>query len=78
MFPGIDPTRLAAVQQSTKDITGVIIVDYKVNSVLLELSPHSERASEAMSGLLESFSRTLAQQLESFFAIRGKIIERNK
>jgi hypothetical protein len=74
----IDPQKLAAVQAATRNITGIITVDYKAHSVLLELNTKDENALKALPEILSSFSQGLGAQLQTFFAISGRIIEKNK
>lgn len=78
MLGGLDPRRLAKIQSATKGIVGVITIDYADGTILLKLSPTNDAAKSALPSLMESFSQALAQQLNTFFAISGKIIERNK
>lgn len=75
---GVDPVRLAQTQEVTKNITGVIILDYKESSATITFAATDEAAKKALPELLETFTKALAQQLSSFFAIKGKIVERNK
>lgn len=74
----VDPKKLAAIQEATRNIKGEITVDYREKSVFLKFTANDEKALEALPGLLESFSVGLGQQLEMFFAISGRIIEKNK
>jgi len=75
---GVDPVKLAQTQEITKNITGVITTDYKESSLLIAFSTTDKAAKEALPELLQTFTNALAQQLGSFFAITGKIIEKNK
>jgi len=75
---GVDPVKLAQTQEVTKNITGTIVVDYKESSALITFATTDKAAKEALPDLLQTFTNALAQQLGSFFAIKGKIIERNK
>lgn len=75
---GIDPTKLAQTQAVTKNIAGVIVVDYAKKLVELRFSTTDPAAAQVLPGLMEQFSRALAQQLNTFFAIQGKIIEKGR
>lgn len=75
---GIDPQKLAEVQQVSKDVKAVIRVDYKEQTVQLFFSADTADAQVLVPQLLEQFSGALAQQLSSFFAIQGEIIEVGK
>lgn len=78
MYPGVNPQQLAAAQQLGKLMTGTITVDYKEGTVLLEIDSVNKDAKKAIPSMIESFSRALGMQLSSFFAINGKIVEKNK
>ena len=78
MFPGVDPQKMAQVQQLTSNIRGTILVDYSTNRVDIQFETDNAEAKKALPSFMESFSQSLAQQLSSFFAIQGKIIEKNK
>jgi len=75
---GIDPKQLAQMQAVSKDIQGVINVDYKGGTVMVTLSSDVPEAKALVPQLLEQFSSALAQQLSSFFAIKGEIVETGK
>ncbi len=78
MLPGVDPQQLAQARQIGKYIRGSIIVDYKDNTALLKLESSNPDAQRAIPSMLGSFTRALAEQMHMFFAVHGKIIERNK
>lgn len=73
MFRGIDPQKLARTQEVTRNITGIMTI--RGNTVLLELKSDDDAAKQAIPALLSSFAESLAEQLSTFFAIRGKIVK---
>lgn len=72
---GVDPRQLAQVQAVSKDIKAVIRVNYMENVMQLSLSSETSEGQAFIPQLLEQFSNALAQQLSSFFAIQGEIVE---
>jgi hypothetical protein len=78
MFPGVDPQQLALAQRIGKNITGTITIDYKDNTGLIKLESLDPEAQKAIPAMLESFCKALGEQLNMFFSIKGRIIERNK
>jgi len=75
---GVDPKKLLAVQESTKHMTSVITADYRESTVTISFTSVVPAAREAIPELLESFSKGLAQQLATYFAINGELIEVGK
>ena len=75
---GIDPKQMAAMQEVSKFIKGVIRVDYNDNTMQVAFSSDMQNAAALIPNLLEQFSTALATQLSSFFAIKGEIIEIGK
>lgn len=78
MVMGIDPRQLAAIQGVSKHIRGIITVNYKAKEVELLLKTDDAEAAKLISSLLSQFANALAQQLSSFFAITGEIVEVGK
>ena len=80
MIPGmgVDPQKIAEMQKVSQHIKGVIRVDYSINTATIQLSSAIPDAAALIPQLLEQFAGSLAQQLSSFFAIKGEIIEVNK
>jgi len=75
---GLDPKQMAAMQEVSKFIKGVIRVDYNDNTMQVAFSSDMQNAAALIPNLLEQFSTALATQLSSFFAIKGEIIEIGK
>ncbi len=75
---GVDPAKLEAMQKVSHHINGVIRIDYATKSVNLTLSSAQEEAAALIPELISQLGGALAQQLTSFFAIKGEIIEVNK
>ncbi len=75
---GLDPAKIAAMQETSKHIKGVIRVDYKESTVSLKLSSTVPEAEVIIPDLASQLAGALAQQLQAFFAIEGEIIETNK
>jgi len=78
MGMGIDPAKLAAVQQTSQNIKAKIVINYKEDSATIKLSSNDPQAAALIPGLLSQFVEGLATQLSSFFAIRGEISEIGK
>lgn len=78
MVMGVDPQKLAAMQSVSKFIKALVRIDYKESSLSIILSSDVPEAAALIPQLLEQFSGALAQQLASFFAIEGEIVEVNK
>ncbi len=75
---GLDPKQMAAMQEVSKFIKGVIRVDYNDNTMQVAFSSEMPNAAALIPNLLDQFSTALATQLSSFFAIKGEIIEIGK
>ena len=75
---GLDPKQMAAMQEVSKFISGVIRVNYNDNTMQIEFSSDLQNAQALIPNLLDQFSTALATQLSSFFAIKGEIIEIGK
>ncbi len=75
---GVDPAKLAAMQEVSKFIEGVIRIDYAAKSVSLTMSSAVSDSAAIIPELLSQLGGALAQQLTTFFAIKGEIIEVNK
>lgn len=78
VMPGIDPKKLAEVQEVSKFIDAEIVVDYKRNLVRLALSSDNPASAQMIPGLLSQLAEGLATQLNSFFAIKGELVEIKK
>lgn len=80
MFPGlgVDPAKVAEMQKVSRHIAGKIRIDYVAKTVTISLSSAVPESAALIPELLSQFAGALAQQLSSFFAIQGEIIEANK
>ena len=78
MIPGIDPQKLAQVQQTSRYIKGHIVINYTEGSVTIKMSSDNPQAKQMISTLLDQFAEGLAAQLQTFFAIEGEIEEIGK
>lgn len=78
MLGGVDPKRLAMVQDLAKGVSAEIEVDYAKKSMKLVFSTTDEKANAVVDYLVEQFPENMAKQLSSFFGIRGEIVEINK
>ena len=80
MLPGmgVDPQKMAVMQEVSKHIDGVIRIDYAAKSVTLTLTSVVPEATALLPDLVGQLGGALAQQLSAFFAIKGEIIEVNK
>lgn len=80
MFPGVgvDPAQLAAMQNTTRHIKGIIRIDYKTNKIEVSLNSELPEASDLIPQLLSQLSEQLAVQLASFMKIEGEIVEIGK
>ncbi len=75
---GLDPKQMAAMQEVSKFIKGVIRVNYNDNTMQIAFTSDMPNAAALIPNLLDQFSTALATQLSSFFAIKGEIIEIGK
>lgn len=75
---GLDPIKMAAMQEISQHINGVIRIDYAAKSITVTLSAVKPEAIEIIPDLVDQLGGALAQQLQAFFAIKGEIIEVNK
>jgi len=78
MMPGIDPQKLAQVQQVSQYINAEIVINYNDSTVTIKMASDNLQAVQMIPGLLSQFAGGLAVQLQSFFAIKGEIIEVGK
>ena len=78
MGMGIDPQKLQQMQQVSQHIKARIAINYKTNSATIELFSENPQAVQLLPELLSQFAGGLATQLNSFFAIKGEIVEIGK
>ncbi len=74
----LNPEQLAAVQAVSHHIKGKITIDYEESSVNVALTSENEEAKALLPNLISQLAEALAIQLTSYFAIEGKIVEKNK
>lgn len=74
----VDPAQLAAMQQRTRNITPLIRVDYKAQTLTLSLTTEDPEGAQMIPQILGQFAQQLATQLDSFMAMKGKIVEHGK
>lgn len=75
---GIDPQKMAQMQEVSRNISSVIRIDHAANTITVKMSSNEPQAIALIPSLIEQFARALAQQLSAFFAITGEIIDVNK
>ena len=78
MVMGVDPAKMAQMQEVSQFINAVVTIDYKENTLNIVFSSDNPAAKELIPQLLDQFGNALATQLSSFFAIKGEIIEKGK
>ncbi len=78
MVMGVDPQKMAQMQKVSQYIRGAIEIDYKEHTVIIALASDNPEAQKLIPELIGQFGTALAQQLSSFFSIKGEIIEKNK
>lgn len=79
MMPiGVDPAKLAAVQQVSRYVKAEIVADYNENTVNIKLSSDNPQAALIVPDLIRQFAEGLAIQLKSYFDIKGELIEVGK
>jgi len=80
MLPGmgLDPAKMAAMQEISQYINGVIKINRSEKSVTLTLSSSNEEAKKILPDLVDQLGAALAQQLQAFFAIKGEIVDVGK
>jgi hypothetical protein len=79
MMPGmgVDPKKLAQIQVISKSIKATIVISKSKRYMVLNLSSDNKDpgVQQMIDTLLEQFTTSTAQQLQSFFAIKGEIQE---
>jgi len=75
---GVDPQKVLEMQKVSKYITAELRIDYKEKSVAIRMFSDVPEAAALIPELLGQFTDALGQQLNSVFAITGRIIEVNK
>jgi len=75
MLGGLNPEQMAKVQAVSGKIKAGIKVDYYNNTFALGLSSEDPEAAALIPNLIKQFSEALAQQLSTFFQIKGEIVE---
>ncbi len=75
---GLDPKQMAAMQEVSKFIKGVIRVNYNDNTIQIAFSSDTPSAQALIPNLMDQFTTALTTQLSSFFAIEGEIVEIGK
>ncbi len=78
MFPQVNKEQMILVQQVSRLIQGKIRVDYKEHTINISFTTQDERAKKLLTNIVPSFAEVLAEQLGTFFSIRGEIIDVNK
>ena len=78
MVMGLDPKKMAVVQEVSRHINGEIRINYPTQTVEIKLFSEVPAAVEIIPSLLDQFATALAAQLSSFFAIQGTIVEVGK
>lgn len=79
MMPiGVDPAKLAAVQQISRHVKAEIVADYNENVVSVKLSSENPQAALIVPDLIRQFAEGLAIQLKTYFDIKGELIEVGK
>jgi len=77
-MPGVDPQELARAQEYGQHMHADIRVDYKTYTVEMKFSSNISGMDQFVRDFLQQFSLGLANQLQSYFAIKGKITELGK
>lgn len=79
MMPlGVDPAKLAEVQQVSRHVKAEIVADYNENTVSIKLSSENPQAALIVPDLVRQFAEGLATQLKTYFDIKGELIEIGK
>ena len=78
MYPALDKDKMAKVQQISSLILGEIRVDHKEHTIRIAFKTTSPEAETLLKKLVPNFAEVMAQQLGTFFNIRGEIIDANK
>lgn len=67
--------QLQQIQQLTKDVFAEVVIDKAAGTMMVTLSTKNPQAEEVIPNMLDQMSVSLGTQLESFFLIKGKIVE---
>ena len=71
----LDPAKVKKVQEITEKVKGEITIDYNKSTINVKFISDNETSGAFVKTLLPQFSETLANQLFSFFKIKGEMIE---
>lgn len=78
MFGNLDPQKMAEVQQVSGQINAELRIVHDEHEIRVKLIPTSPESLNFVKKFVPGFAETIAQQLSSFFNIRGEIIDVNK
>jgi len=78
MLGGMDPKKMAEVQQTSSKINAEVRILHKEHEIHLKLIPTDPGSLNFVSTFLPQFAETMANQLSSFFSIKGEIIDVGK
>ena len=75
MMPGIEPERVSAIKDITKNIKCDITTDYKNGGMLIMFHTSDEKALRLITMMLKTMSGTLATQFSVMFSAEVKNTE---
>lgn len=78
MTGGLDPVKMAEVQQTSGLINAEIRILHKEHEIHIKLTPTTPESMNFVKTFVPQFAETVATQLSAFFNIRGEIIDVGK
>lgn len=78
MFPNVDPEQLRQAQIVGSKINCAVRIQYDKDTIQIMFHAVEPDAKTFIVRLLEQFGLSLAEQLSTFFAIKGEILETGK
>lgn len=75
---GVDPQELARAQEYGQHLHADIRVDYSAYTVEMKFTSDVSGLDQFIKEFLQQFSVGLANQLHSYFAVKGQIVEVGK
>ena len=78
MTGGLDPKKMAEVQQTSSKINAEVRILHKEHEIHLKLTPTTPESMNFVKTFLPQFAETMASQLSAFFSINGEIIDVGK
>jgi hypothetical protein len=69
MIPEADPKRLAAINKTSKELIGSILVDYENGAMFVRLTASTPESEKLISPMLKIMKESLGMQLKMIFGM---------